>query len=62
MAVGRLAPSPTGVLHLGNARTFLLAWLSVRAQSGTLQLRIEDIDGPRVKAGAVEQGVAGQHI
>jgi len=55
MAVGRLAPSPTGVLHLGNARTFLLAWLSVRAQSGTLQLRIEDIDGPRVKAGAVEQ-------
>ena len=53
--MGRLAPSPTGVLHLGNARTFLLAWLSVRARGGTLLLRVEDIDGPRVKAGAVEQ-------
>ncbi|MFN9333678.1 MAG: tRNA glutamyl-Q(34) synthetase GluQRS [Planctomycetota bacterium] len=51
--VGRLAPSPTGALHLGNARTFLLAWLSVRARSGTLLLRLEDIDGPRIKAGAV---------
>ncbi len=55
VTVGRLAPSPTGVLHLGNARTFLLAWLSVRARGGTLLLRVEDIDGPRVKAGAVEQ-------
>lgn len=52
--VGRLAPSPTGALHLGNARTFLLAWLSVRSRSGTLLLRIEDIDGPRIKAGAAE--------
>ncbi len=50
--VGRLAPSPTGALHLGNARTFLLAWLSVRARGGTLLLRVEDIDGPRIKAGA----------
>lgn len=50
--VGRLAPSPTGALHLGNARTFLLAWLSVRSRGGTLLLRIEDIDGPRVKPGA----------
>src|SRR5688572_27687825 len=47
--VGRLAPSPTGALHLGNARTFLLAWLSVRSRGGRLLLRIEDIDGPRVK-------------
>lgn len=53
--VGRLAPSPTGALHLGNARTFLLAWLSVRARGGTLLLRVEDIDGPRVKAGAEAQ-------
>ena len=53
--MGRLAPSPTGVLHLGNARTFLLAWLSVRARGGTLLLRVEDIDGRRVKAGAVDQ-------
>ena len=50
--VGRLAPSPTGVLHLGNARTFLLTWLCVRARGGTLLLRIEDIDGPRIKDGA----------
>ncbi len=47
--VGRLAPSPTGALHLGNARSFLLAWLSVRQQHGKLLLRIEDIDSPRVK-------------
>jgi glutamyl-tRNA synthetase len=67
MLVGRLAPSPTGVLHLGNARTFLLAWLSVRSRrsgpggagsrAGTLLLRIEDIDGPRVKPGAAEQAI-----
>lgn len=50
--VSRLAPSPTGVLHLGNARTFLLNWLEVRARAGTLHLRIEDIDGPRLRAGA----------
>ncbi|MEZ5964427.1 MAG: tRNA glutamyl-Q(34) synthetase GluQRS [Planctomycetota bacterium] len=56
--VGRLAPSPTGVLHLGNARTFLLAWLSVRARGGRLLLRIEDIDGPRVKADAEHQVLA----
>ncbi len=48
-SVGRLAPSPTGALHLGNARTFLLAWLSIRQSGGQLILRIEDIDSPRVK-------------
>ncbi len=47
--IGRLAPSPTGALHLGNARSFLLAWLSVRQQGGKMLLRIEDIDSPRVK-------------
>ncbi|MHC4515606.1 MAG: tRNA glutamyl-Q(34) synthetase GluQRS [Planctomycetota bacterium] len=55
--VGRLAPSPTGVLHLGNARSFLLAWLSVRSRQGILKLRIEDIDGPRVKVGAEQQAM-----
>lgn len=50
---GRLAPSPTGALHLGNARTFLLAWLSSRSQGGTVVLRIEDLDGPRVKPSTV---------
>lgn len=53
--IGRLAPSPTGALHLGNARSFLLAWLSIRRQSGTLLLRIEDIDSPRVKPWARQQ-------
>ncbi len=52
--VGRLAPSPTGALHLGNARTFLLAWLSIRQQHGKLLLRIEDIDSPRVKPWALQ--------
>lgn len=49
---GRLAPSPTGALHLGNARSFLLAWLDLRARGGEVLLRIEDLDGPRVKDGA----------
>lgn len=44
---GRYAPSPTGRLHLGNARTALLAWLQVRAGGGQLVLRIEDIDPGR---------------
>jgi len=56
-SVGRLAPSPTGALHLGNARTFLLAWLSIRSRGGTLLLRVEDIDGPRVKAETVMQAL-----
>lgn len=49
---GRLAPSPTGALHLGNARSFLLAWLSVRSRSGSVVLRIEDLDHPKNKAGS----------
>ncbi len=56
--VGRLAPSPTGALHLGNARSFLLAWLSARQQSGKILLRIEDIDSPRVKPWAHEATVS----
>lgn len=44
---GRLAPSPTGRLHLGNAWAFLLAWLSARARGGELILRMEDIDPRR---------------
>lgn len=53
----RLAPSPTGALHLGNARTFLLNWLIVRAAGGTLLLRIDDLDGPRVRRGAAEEAL-----
>jgi glutamyl-tRNA synthetase len=48
--IGRLAPSPTGLLHLGHARTFLLAYWQIRAQGGTLLLRMEDLDGPRAEA------------
>jgi glutamyl-tRNA synthetase len=53
--VGRLAPSPTGAQHVGNARTYLIAWLSARGRGGRVVLRVEDIDSPRVKAGAAEQ-------
>src|ERR671928_702867 len=56
--VGRLAPSPTGAQHVGNARTYLIAWLSARSRGGRVVLRIEDIDSPRVKAGAAEQAGA----
>lgn len=55
---GRLAPSPTGVLHLGNARTFLLAWLAIRSRGGEVLLRVEDLDGPRVRPGAAAAAVA----
>jgi glutamyl-tRNA synthetase len=55
---GRLAPSPTGAQHVGNARTYLIAWLSARAAGGRLVLRIEDIDSPRVKPGAAAQACA----
>ena len=55
--VGRLAPSPTGAQHVGNARTYLLAWLSARSRGGRVILRMEDIDSPRVKRGAAEQAI-----
>ena len=53
----RLAPSPTGAQHVGNARSYLVAWLSARAQGGTVALRIEDIDTWRNKPGAAEQAM-----
>ena len=56
-SVGRLAPSPTGAQHVGNARTYLLAWLSARAAKGKVVLRIEDIDSPRVKPAAKQQAI-----
>ena len=48
----RLAPSPTGALHLGNARTFLINWAMARRRGWRIRLRIDDLDGPRVKSGA----------
>ena len=51
----RLAPSPTGALHLGNARTFLVTWLLARRRGWDVALRIEDLDGPRVKPRAAAE-------
>ena len=48
--VGRLAPSPTGHLHAGHARSFILAWLSVRSQAGRIVLRVEDLDTQRCRS------------
>jgi glutamyl-tRNA synthetase len=55
--VTRLAPSPTGAMHLGNARTFLLNWALARRLGWRIVLRIEDLDGPRVKPGADQQAI-----
>jgi glutamyl-tRNA synthetase len=52
---GRYAPSPTGDLHLGNARTALLAWLWARHAGGRVLLRFEDLDRARVREGCAEQ-------
>ena len=49
---GRYAPSPTGALHLGNARTALLAWLDARHAGGAFVMRVEDLDRARIAAGA----------
>jgi glutamyl-tRNA synthetase len=46
---GRLAPSPTGYLHLGHARTFFVAWRRARAAGGALIFRNEDLDFQRCK-------------
>lgn len=51
---GRFAPSPTGVLHLGNLRTALLAWLFARSAGSAFLVRIEDLDAGRVRPGFAE--------
>lgn len=48
MLRSRIAPTPSGFLHLGNAINFTLAWLLVRKENGTLRLRIDDLDAPRI--------------
>ncbi len=57
MIVGRFAPSPTGAQHLGNARTYLLAYWAARHAEGRLIFRVEDVDSPRVKSWAVQQSL-----
>ncbi len=51
----RFAPSPTGALHIGGARTALYNWLLARGSGGTLVLRIEDTDRERSTPENVEQ-------
>src|SRR6476469_3546688 len=51
----RFAPSPTGPLHIGGARTALYNWLLARGQNGTLLLRIEDTDRERSTPENVDQ-------
>lgn len=52
--VTRFAPSPTGFLHIGGARTALFNWLFARAQGGTFLLRIEDTDRARSTQPAID--------
>ena len=49
---GRYAPSPSGALHRGNLRTALVSWLEARLAGGAWLLRIDDLDTPRLVAGA----------
>lgn len=51
---GRFAPSPTGHVHLGTARTALVAWLRARSLGGAFVMRMEDLDGPRVRPGMAD--------
>src|SRR3954449_4328145 len=52
---GRFAPSPTGVLHLGNLRTALLAWLFARSRGARFLVRVEDLDVGRVRTSFVDE-------
>jgi glutamyl-tRNA synthetase len=52
--VTRFAPSPTGFLHIGGARTALFNWLYARGRGGTMLLRIEDTDRERSTQAAIE--------
>jgi len=57
MPITRLAPSPTGALHLGNARTFVATWAMARQNGWKIFLRIDDLDGPRNKPGAAAEAI-----
>jgi glutamyl-tRNA synthetase len=57
-ATTRFAPSPTGALHLGNARTALFSWLAARASGGRFVLRVEDTDAGRSQDALLERQLA----
>jgi glutamyl-tRNA synthetase len=57
-AATRLAPSPTGALHLGHARTFLITWWLARQAGAKIYMRMDDIDAGRAKPEAVAQAYA----
>jgi len=54
---GRLAPSPTGYLHVGHARTFWTAFERARQAGGTLAMRMEDLDAERSRAEFAEAAI-----
>jgi glutamyl/glutaminyl-tRNA synthetase len=51
----RIAPTPSGYLHKGNAFSFVLTWLLVRSAGGLLQLRIDDSDNTRARPEYIEE-------
>ena len=57
--ITRFAPSPTGFLHIGGARTALFNWLFTRHEGGKMLLRIEDTDRERSTTAAVDAIVNG---
>lgn len=54
MIRSRIAPTPSGYLHMGNALNFIITWLAVRKQNGVLRLRIDDIDNARTRTEYVD--------
>jgi glutamyl-tRNA synthetase len=59
--VTRFAPSPTGFLHIGGARTALYNWLFARSNGGKFLLRIEDTDSKRSSQEAIDAIIEGMH-